>query len=166
MNQQGVFKGSDFKNFSGKLSIDQGISDSFKVGVNIIINGSKANNGNIGDGLYENSGMIGAAFYHPPTLPFKDDKGNYLINPKYANTPNPLSFLDITDYTTSNRLLTSGYAEWIIIPGLTARASISYDQSTAKRFNYLPTTFLYGARAGGLQVSLKTILKPFQQIIF
>ena len=62
MNQQGVFKGSDFKNFSGKLSIDQGISDSFKVGVNIIINGSKANNGNIGDGLYENSGMIGAAF--------------------------------------------------------------------------------------------------------
>ena len=69
----------------------------------------------------------------PPTnIAFKDDKGNYLINPKYANTPNPLSFLDITDYTTSNRLLTSGYAEWIIIPGLTARASISYDQSTAK----------------------------------
>lgn len=149
LNQQGIFKGSDYKNFSGKFSIDQGLSDSFKIGVNIIANGSKANNGNAGDGLYENSGMIGAAFYHPPTLSFRDDKGNYTINPGYQNTPNPLSYLDITDYTTSNRLLTSGYAEWIVIPGLTAKASLSYDQSTAKRFNYLPTTFLYGARAGG-----------------
>lgn len=149
LNQIGVLKHSDFKNFSGKLSLDQGIGNSFKVGISIIANGSKANNGNIGTGVYENSGMIGAAIYHPPTLPFKDANGNYIINPDYQNTPNPLSFLEVTDYSLSNRLFTSGYAEWTIIPGLLAKSTITYDQSTSKRYTYLPRTFLYGARAEG-----------------
>ncbi|WP_407494315.1 SusC/RagA family TonB-linked outer membrane protein [Elizabethkingia anophelis] len=149
LNQVGVLKHSDFKNFSGKLSVDQGIGNSFKIGVSVIANGSKSNNGNIGSGVFENSGMIGSAVYHPPTLPLKDVNNNYTINPDYQNTPNPLSFLEITDYSQSNRLFTSGYTEWTIIPGLLAKGTITYDQSSSKRYTYLPRTFLYGARSEG-----------------
>ncbi|NLR79861.1 TonB-dependent receptor [Chitinophaga eiseniae] len=149
LNQEGVLKHSDYTRYSGKINLDQSIGEKIKVGVNIIATGSKANNGSIGGGVYENSGMIGAAFYYPPTMPFQDADGNYPINPDYQNTPNPLSFLTITDNTKSSRLLTSGYAEWNILPGLTAKGSISYDQSTAKRSSYFPRTFLYGARAEG-----------------
>ncbi|MBO9592279.1 MAG: TonB-dependent receptor [Niabella sp.] len=149
LSQQGVLKHSDYTRYSGKISLDQGIGEKIKVGLNVILTGSKANNGSVGTGVYENSGMIGAAFYYPPVMPFQDSLGNYLINPYYQNTPNPLSFLTITDYTKANRVLSSGYAEWTIIPGLTAKTSLSYDQSSAKRYTYFPKTFLYGARAGG-----------------
>lgn len=149
LGQEGVLKHSGYTRYSGKISLEQGIGEKIKAGVNVIATGSKAENGNMGTGVYENSGMIGAAFYHPPTIPFQDAQGNYPINPDYQNTPNPLSFLTITDDTKASRLLTSGFAEWTIIPGLTARGSLSYDQSTAKRSTYFPRTFLYGARAEG-----------------
>jgi TonB-linked SusC/RagA family outer membrane protein len=150
MNQEGVLRNSDYSRYSGKFNLDQGIGENIKVGVNVIATGSKANNGSMGDGVYENSGMIGAAFYYPPTMPFLDEQGNYPINPDYQNTPNPMSFLTITDLTKSNRWLTSAYAEWKIFEGLTAKGSFSYDQSTAKRSLYYPRTFLYGARAEGM----------------
>ncbi|WP_343559045.1 TonB-dependent receptor [Sphingobacterium sp.] len=149
LNQEGVLRNSDYSRYSGKFNLDQGIGENIKVGINVIGTGSKANNGSMGDGVYENSGMIGAAFYYPPTMPFQDEKGNYPINPDYQNTPNPLSFLTITDLTNTNRWLTSAYAEWKVFDGLTAKASFSYDKSTAKRSLYYPRTFLYGARAEG-----------------
>lgn len=149
LDQEGVLKHSDYRRYSGKLSLEQGIGEKVKAGVNVIATGSQAENGSIGAGVYENSGMIGAAFYHPPTIPFQDEQGNYPINPDYQNTPNPLSFLTITDNTKASRLLTSGFAEWIILPGLTARGSLAYDQSITKRSTYFPRTFLYGARAEG-----------------
>lgn len=149
MNQEGVIRNSNYKRFSGRINLEQGIGEKVKAGVNVMATGSRADNGNIGDGLYENAGMLNAAFYYPATMPFRDAVGNYPINPDYQNTPNPLSFLEITDYTKDNRLLTSGFLEWNIIEGLTARGSVSFDQSTSKRNTYLPKSFLYGARAEG-----------------
>ena len=149
MKQDGVIKHSNYKRFSGRINLEQGIGEKVKAGVNLMATGSRADNGNIGDGLYENAGMLNAAFYYPATMPFRDAVGNYPINPDYQNTPNPLSFLEITDFTKDNRLLTSGFVEWKIIEGLTARGSLSYDQGTSKRNIYLPKSFLYGARAEG-----------------
>lgn len=149
MAQEGVLRHSDYNRYNGRINIDQGIGNKIRVGVNVILSGSKANNANIGTSQNEYSGMVLSAFYYPPTMPFKDSAGNYPVNPDYQNSPNPLSFLEITDYTKNNRTLTSGYAEWNIIEGLTAKASYSYDQSSSKRYAYLPKSFLYGARAGG-----------------
>jgi TonB-linked SusC/RagA family outer membrane protein len=156
VDQEGVLRNSDYKRFSGRFNLDQGIGENIKVGVNMIATGSKANNGSIGDGMYENSGMIGAAFYYPATMPFQDENGNYPINPDYQNTPNPLSFLTITDLSKNTRYLTSGFAEWKIIDGLTARGSLSFDKSSANRSFYFPRTFLYGARAEGMAGIYKT----------
>lgn len=149
LNQQGVLAHSDLKRYNGRLNLEQTIGEKFKLGANIISSNSNANNANVGTGANEYSGMILSAFYYPANLPLTDASGNYIINPDYQNSPNPASFLDVTDYTKSARLLTSGFAEWTIINGLSARANFSYDQSTAKRYSYLPKTFLYGARAGG-----------------
>jgi len=150
LDQVGVLRGSDYKRYSGKFNLDQGIGEKIKIGLNIIATGSKANNASMGDGAYENSGMIGAAFYYPATMPFQDEDGNYPINPDYQNTPNPLSFLTITDITETTRYLTSGFAEWKILDGLTAKGSFSFDKSNTKRSYYFPRTFLYGDRADGM----------------
>lgn len=148
-DQKGVIRKTDFKRYSARVNLDQKITDNLTFGVNLTMSNSLANNGNIQNGQNENSGIINAAFYFPPYLPFKDDKGEYVINPDYQAAPNPLSFLEVTDKTRSRRLLTNAYLEWKIIPGLTAKANFGYDQSNAKRDTYLPKTFLTGRKVGG-----------------
>ena len=148
-NQKGVLRGTDYRRYSVRMSIDQDLSSKIKVGANVVLTNELAKNGNIGTGQNEASGMIGAAFYHPANLPFKDADGNWIINPDYQNTPNPLSFLDVKDNTKSSRLMTSGYAEWKIISGLTAKALFSYTQDSRKRSYYYPKSFLFGAKKGG-----------------
>jgi TonB-linked SusC/RagA family outer membrane protein len=149
LNQEGVIKTSGYKRYTGRLNIDQQIGNKIKLAVNVNGSRSISNNPAIGTGLYENSGIIVAAFYHPPTVPLKNADGSYPLNPDYSNSPNPASFLEITDQTVGNRLLASASATWDIAKGLSAKANFSFDQSNNKRSNYLPKTFLYGARTGG-----------------
>lgn len=149
LDQKGVLKHSDYKRYNGRLNIEQGITDNLKIGANVIISGANANNANVGTSANEYAGMILSAFYYPATMPFQDSAGNYPVNPDYQNAPNPLSFLEITDYTLNSRVLASGFADWKIIPALTARVNMSWDQSSSTRYSYLPKSFLYGARAGG-----------------
>jgi TonB-linked SusC/RagA family outer membrane protein len=149
LNQQGVIRGSDYTRYNARVNLDQVVSDNITVGVNLNISNSSANNTNVQTFGNEYSGIIRSAFYYPGNLPLVAEDGSYPLNPDYMNAPNPLSFLEVTDETFSNRLLTSGYAEWSIIPELVARANLSYDQSDSKRPLYLPKSFLHGASVGG-----------------
>ncbi|WP_165929413.1 TonB-dependent receptor [Flavobacterium rhamnosiphilum] len=150
LNQEGVIKTSSYKRYTGRINLDQIVTDKLKVGVNLIETKSFSENPSIGTGQFENSGIILAAFYHPPTVDLVAPDGSYPLNPDYKNAPNPVSFLETTDKTVLNRLMTTAFAEWEIIKNLKAKANFSYDQSTAKRSTYLPKSFLYGARNGGV----------------
>jgi len=149
LDQQGVLKGSDYTRYNGRINLDQTINDHLKLGVSLVTSNSKAKNPSVGVGTGDASGMIAAAIIYPPTLPFRDSSGNYLLNPLYAKAANPLSFLEINDNTTASRLLTNGYIEWKVIEGLLAKASFSYDQSSSERSSYMPKTFLYGSSVNG-----------------
>lgn len=149
LGQKGVLRGSGYERYNGRINLDQKIGERVKLGVNINTSNSLADNANVGTESNENSSIIKSAFYYPGNLPFTDENGNYLLNPDYVNSPNPISFLTVTDKTNSKRLLTSGFAEWTITPGLIAKANLSYDQSSSKRSTYFPKTFLKGLTAGG-----------------
>lgn len=150
LDQEGVIKTSSYKRYSGRINLDQMITEKLKVGVNVVESKSFSDNASIGTGENETAGIILSAFYHPPTVDLQAADGSYPLNPDYKNSPNPLSFLENTDETILNRLLTSGYAEWEIIKDLKAKANLSYDQSNSKRNVYLPKSFLYGFRNGGV----------------
>ncbi|TDO94910.1 SusC/RagA family TonB-linked outer membrane protein [Flavobacterium sp. 245] len=150
LDQEGIIKTSSYKRYSGRINLDQMITDKLKVGVNVVETKSFSDNASIGTGQNETAGIILSAFYHPPTVDLIAPDGSYPLNPDYKNSPNPLSFLENTDETTLNRLLTSGYAEWEIIKDLKAKANFSYDQSDSKRGVYFPKSFLYGARNNGV----------------
>ena len=150
LNQEGVIKTSSYKRYTGRINLDQMITDKLKVGVNVIETKSFSDNPSIGTGQNETAGIILAAFYHPPTVDLIAPDGSYPLNPDYKNSANPLSFLETTDETVLNRLMTTAFAEWEIIKNLKAKANFSYDQSTAKRSTYLPKSFLYGARNDGV----------------
>lgn len=148
-DQKGILINSGIKRYNGKINFDQVISNSIKMGTSIIVSNSNTQNSNTG-GSYENGGVVTAAIYHPGNLPLRDVHGNYTVNPRYTNIPNPLSYETVTDFTDGKRLLTNAYAEWQIIKGLTAKGNFSYDQSSNKRNSFYPTTFLYGMQVNGL----------------
>jgi TonB-linked SusC/RagA family outer membrane protein len=150
LDQEGVIKTSSYKRYTGRINLDQMITDKLKVSVNVVETKSFSNNASTGTGENETAGIILSAFYHPPTVDLIAPDGSYPLNPDYKNAPNPLSFLENTDETILNRLLTSGYVEWEIIKDLKARGNFSYDQSNSKRNVYLSKSFLYGARNGGV----------------
>lgn len=148
-DQNGVLLNSGFKRYNGRINLDQVISDKIKVGVNVIASNAIADN-TVTGGLFENGGMVTAAMYYPANLPLRAADGSYPSNPMYKPIPNPVSYETITDQTKTQRLLTNAYGSWEIVKGLTAKANFSYDQSNAKRNNYLPTTFYYGATVDGM----------------
>lgn len=147
-NQRGVIIGSDFKRYNGRLNLDHSISDQIKVGANVLVSGSTANNTLTG-GSNENGGIITSAIYWAPILPLQAEDGSYPISPYYPNIPNPLSYGTLTNTTGNNRVLSSAYGQWEIIQGLTAKAQFSYDWSTSRTSAYLPTTFLFGSQVNG-----------------
>lgn len=148
-DQQGVLLGTGYKRFNAKINLDQTLSDKIKVGINVMGSNGRSLNAVTG-GQFENGGIVTAAMYYPANLPLQLPDGTYPLNPSYSSIPNPISFTTITDELQNQRLLTTAYGTWEVIKGLTARASFSYDQGTAKRTNFLPTTFSYGAQVNGI----------------
>lgn len=147
-DQKGVIIGTDYKRYNGRLSIDQAISDKIKIGANVILSNSSANN-TVTGGANENGGIITAAIYWAPVQPLQNPDGSYPVNPYYRNIPNPVSYSTVTDLTVSNRALSSAYGEWTITPDLKANARFSLDNSNSKRSSYFPKTFSYGATVNG-----------------
>ncbi|WP_216334912.1 TonB-dependent receptor [Sinomicrobium weinanense] len=147
-DQKGVIIGSDYKRYNGRLNLEHTLSDKIKLGANIVMSNSRADN-TITGGTLENGGIVTSAIYWAPSVALRGEDGSYPLSPYYPNIPNPLSYETITDLTKSNRLLSSAFGEWNIIDGLKAKARFSYDQSYSKRSSYFPTTFLYGAQANG-----------------
>jgi TonB-linked SusC/RagA family outer membrane protein len=148
-DQQGVLIHSGLKQYNGNIKLDQTISKTVKMGTSVIVSYSRSQNANTG-GIYQDGGAVIAAQYYPANMPLIASDGSYPVNPQYTNIPNPLSYNTITDFTDGNRLITSGYAEWEIIKGLTAKGNFSYDQSAQKRYSYFPMTFLYGQQVNGV----------------
>ncbi|MFA6947089.1 MAG: SusC/RagA family TonB-linked outer membrane protein, partial [Pedobacter sp.] len=150
LSQNGVLIDSDYERYNGRINLDQIVSNQVKMGFSLTTSNSVANNPNVQSGGYGASGgIIWAALFWPPNIPLQDKDGNYLTNPEYANSVNPATFSTVSDKTTSSRLVTSGYAEWTIIPRLKAKASLSYDQSSSKRSAYYPRTFIAGTIESG-----------------
>lgn len=147
-DQKGVIIGTGYTRTNGRLNIDQVVSDKIKIGANIVLSNSTADN-TITGGVNENGGIVTAAIYWAPNIALQNPDGSYPLSPYYPNIPNPLSYATVTDKTASTRLLSSAYGEWKIVPGLKARAKFSYDQSMSKRSTYFPRTFYYGSQANG-----------------
>lgn len=148
-DQNGVVKNSDFTRYSGRLNVEHKINKIFTYGVNATQSYIRSTNIPLGTEDFENSGLLNSALAYDPTVPVKDKKGNYSISPLMTTVPNPVSMLEIDDYTTTKRLLVNGWISAEIIPGLTAKLNLGIDDQTGIRNSYVPKTTLYGKQEGG-----------------
>lgn len=147
--QDGIIKENDMRRVSGRINLDQKISDNFKVGMSIMMNQNKFNNIPLGSGSNEYAGIIRSAVQFSPLLPIMDENGDYTISSSRPLIPNPVSLLEITDESIDERLLAVYYAEYNPIKDLLFRFNAGVDRKFRKRSTYIPKTTLYGKNAGG-----------------
>ena len=145
-SQDGVIKSDAMKRFTTRFNLDQRLSRYVKAGLTFSINRNQ-NNTPVQDGNY--SGIISGAMQFNPTVPVFDENGKYSVDPVRAITPNPVSLLEITDYSIKDRLMGMAYVEAEPVKGLLLKASLGADRRHAKRNMYLPKTTVAGAQTGG-----------------
>lgn len=149
-DQQGVIKTSGLRRLSGRLNVDQKLKK--WLDFSISLTGSVLDNTNaaLGGGENENSGIIQSALQYSPLIePVRDANGEYLVNPSQALTPNPLSFLDITDNTSEKRWLTNAFFNIRFDKYASLKLTAGMDDNRALRNLYLPKTFMYGKGQNG-----------------
>lgn len=145
----GVLINNDMTRFSGRLNLDQKISERIKFGLNLTGSQIDNNNASLGTGYWNQMPVIGAALAFPPIYPVYDSLGNYTENELYGLSPNPVSYSEIEDQTLEERWMGKLFTEISLAEGLTLRPSAGFDNFSSDRTQYLPNTFKYGAADGG-----------------
>ncbi|WP_176132769.1 TonB-dependent receptor [Salegentibacter holothuriorum] len=149
-DQKGIIKNNGLTKFNGRLNVTQEFSDNFTGG--ITINYSQINNNNVqigNGGLYENSGILLSALQFDPTLPVRNEDGEYQLNIRQSNFPNPVSYLDISNETNIERFLNTAYLKYDILPELYVKTQVGFDRTQSASYGYLPTTTIAGKSYNG-----------------
>lgn len=150
---KGVVKGNDMNRITGRLNSDIKISKHFKVGIQSSYSQIKYHDVPMGDSKADKAAVIYSAIHMNPTVPVRDEDGNFGYNPYRDIYPNPASLLTITDETTTKNLSASAYLEYSPIKELTFRLTAGTDIRETQGDQYVPTTTYMGRVAPNGQAS-------------
>jgi TonB-linked SusC/RagA family outer membrane protein len=148
-DNQGIIKNAGLKRYSFRANIDQKINKFMTLGLSLTGSRILNDNSQLGDGPWENSGIIRAALQQGPHILAIDENGNYPLNPQLATQPNPYSLLTITDKGRVDRMLLNTFLEITPIKDLNIKLKVGMDRGMSNRWNYLPRTTLAGAMENG-----------------
>lgn len=133
MDQQGIIKNTGLTRFSTRFNGSRKfIDEKLTIATQITV----ANTRDKGAPITNNSGfegdLLGSALKANPTLPVKDDDGNF--NQPSTSEPNPAAILAYTkDYTDAIRALGNVSAEYQIVKGLNFKTVYGFDRSFSSR---------------------------------
>ena len=148
LNQDGIVIGSNFQRASGKLNVDNNITDNLKISLTTTFSQTNSNRVNNDNNIY---GVVSAAVLLGSHIPvFTDDtKSKYARDPN-SSVENPVAaaLLPTINYVTQ-RVLANAALEWTIIPNLVARTSFGTDLNNFRDFRFYPSTSSAGAGVGG-----------------
>jgi TonB-linked SusC/RagA family outer membrane protein len=150
-DQKGLVKTHGLQRLTANLNSDYTLSKYVKAGLSFNLSRNAYDNvslPNSADDRY--TGVIISALMFDPAVPVRDENGDFSVYDDFRFIPNPVSILDITDKTTKDRVLASGYFQVEPVSGLLLKASAGFDRRSAKRQQYVPTTYMYGASQGGI----------------
>ncbi len=147
---EGIVDVSSLERFGSKVNLDYN-KGKFSSGINVV--GSRTKDTQIpfggSSGGPEFAGLFDNTRLWSPLVSVRADDGSFTTHPVRSEIPNPVSLLDIEDVITTNRLLSSAYAEYEILDGLKAKLNVGMDVSTADREALIPLTVIRGAQANG-----------------
>ena len=135
-DNQGILKQSGFRRHTLRLNLDQEFSKIFKAGIKFSYSNIGANSTSVGTGG-NGDNMIMRVIDFAPDIAVKDENGNY--NRSYDKLlTNPVSYTEIEDKTTTERVFVAPSFDLKLIDGLTWRTVGGYDTQTSIRKFFIP----------------------------
>ena len=152
-NQQGIILNSNFKRYTLRANLDNSLTSKLKAG--LTIQGAYTTGKNAKTDVDGNNGggVTSSALSYAPNFPIYNADGSYYKNTGALNgygVDNPLAVAnEITNPTTTIRLLANSYLDYAIIDGLTFRTSFGADLQGTKSNSYAARLSLAGSSLGG-----------------
>ncbi|HEY8484360.1 MAG TPA: SusC/RagA family TonB-linked outer membrane protein [Longimicrobiales bacterium] len=141
MGEDGILRGSSLNRYSGRINLDQTLSDAVRLSLRLAVSQLRGDNASTGanSGGAEKFNMLQAAYAYAPTVPVYDDDGNYSYT--YDRLiMNPAAFLTIEDQSRTTSIFATPNLE-IALPGrLKLNVVGELNQETTNRSFYLPRT--------------------------
>jgi len=137
-DQQALIKNSNLKRYSGRLNLDQKISDRIKFNIGLTfsqVNGDNVATGQVGD--IDSPSLLQSSLQFASDIPLFTPDGK-LNTSYYDRTPNPASFLQITNQNFSNRFLATPSLVINIIDGLKLNITGGIDNTRTDRQFFIP----------------------------
>ncbi len=148
MGNKGIVKNNDYSRTSGRMSFDQTFSKYIKGGISTSYSLIKSNDVPI-SGASGSTTLFMAARKYDPTIPIKDENGNYALGKIYGLSQNPASILEASMQTKKDNIMASAYLDIMPFNGLTIKTTVGYDRKFANVGAYFPMTTQEGINAGG-----------------
>ncbi|HTE28103.1 SusC/RagA family TonB-linked outer membrane protein [Flavitalea sp.] len=147
--QEGILKNSDYDRRTLRANIDFSATSKLRIGTNVLF--SRNNRGRLRNDDNISGGLEGA-FFFPHNLPVYQPDGTYT---KFGTFENPIAAVDHSKISmTTNRVLSTTYAEIDIIKGLKFRANFSVDYSNVQEDLYDDTWTNAGFSVNGSAQSI------------
>ncbi|WP_439488336.1 SusC/RagA family TonB-linked outer membrane protein [Algoriphagus sp.] len=154
-NQNGLVINSGYERYGLRLNLEHQASDKFKMGAFINATYSKDEFTPGGFQLNEHAGVIYAAMTMDPTLPVRDENGNYVISSD-INIDNPVALANgKTGLGNTYRTFGTVFGEYAITSSLSARMVLGGDVSNQVKDFYIDRNTLDGNAAGGIATKLE-----------
>ncbi len=149
-NQNGVVMSSGYKRYGARANLTIDPSDKLQVGINLNTNYDRSDDVSTGFGINGEAGAIYAALNFDPTLPVKDENGDYMIS-SALDMDNPVASAKGKE-AISNAYRTFGtvYAQYKILPGLTFKVNFGGDIRNERRDVYVSRLTKHGSASGGI----------------
>jgi TonB-linked SusC/RagA family outer membrane protein len=139
-NQDAILKGSTLARYSGRVNLDQRVSDAVHVSLRLSASQLGGNNASTGanSGGPEKFNMLQAAYSYAPTVPVYD--GNDYSYSYNRVVMNPAAFLTISDNSRTSTLFATPSVEARLTESLKANVVGQVTQESTERSFYLPRT--------------------------
>jgi|Laugresu1bdmlbsd_1035121.scaffolds.fasta_scaffold00019_14 TonB-linked SusC/RagA family outer membrane protein len=145
-DQAGIVIGSGFKRYSGRINLDNKVSDKFTVGVSSSFSNSLTNRINNDNNIY---GVVSGSILLGPHVPVFNANGTYGGDP-VSSVDNPVaSALETTFEAVNNRLFANTFAEYKFSDNLKLKSSFGIDYLSSRDRRFYPTTVNAGRGAKG-----------------
>ncbi|NDV81900.1 TonB-dependent receptor [Bacteroides sp. 51] len=149
MSNDGIVKTNDYARTTGRINIDQRFNSWLKGGINASYSRINSNDVPI-SGAGGSTTLFQAARKYDPTIPIRDENGNYALGTIYGLSQNPVSLLDVSMHTKKDNILASAFLELNPIKDLAIKATVGYDRKFAKSGSYFPMTTQEGINSQGV----------------
>ncbi len=144
--QDGTIKGSSFNRYNFRFNLDNIVSDKFKVGMTNFFSRSLSTRINNDNNIF---GVLSAALLMGSHIPTFNPDGTYGRDPN-ASIESPIAaYREPTNDAFNNRLNSSFFGEYTLLPGLNFRVQVGVDYLGFREFRFNPTTTNAGAGTGG-----------------